>query len=211
MFLFLKRIVDLILSLLILIIFSPLIIIISLVIWYKLGLPVLFGQIRPGKNGKPFKIIKFRTMSNEYDTSGNPLPDNLRINGIGRFLRKTSLDEFPEFLNVLLGDMSIVGPRPLLMKYLPYFTEREQKRHEVKPGITGLSQVNGRNLLTWDQRLEMDVKYVENLSIHLDMKIFFQTIGNVITQKDVLEVSSEHIPDFDDYRKNRIKGERHGS
>ena len=150
-------------------------------------------------------------MTNALDDQGNLLPDQNRTAGIGRFVRKTSMDELPEFLNVLKGDMSIVGPRPLLVKYLPYFTEREKKRHDVKPGITGLAQINGRNLLTWDERLEMDVKYVENSSTWLDTKILFLTVVNVIRQKDVLAVSSETVPDFDDYRKDQLKKNKIGN
>jgi len=201
----LKRIVDFVLSFILIVGISPVIIILFLVIWLKIGWPVFFTQLRPGKHGKAFKIIKFRTMVNAYDPQGNLLPDNLRTPGIGRLFRRTSLDELPEFLNVLKGDMSLVGPRPLLMKYMPFFTEREQKRHNVKPGITGLSQVNGRNLLTWDQRLEMDVQYVENSSIILDIKILLLTIRDVIFQRGVLEVSSEQIPDFDDFRKRQTE------
>jgi lipopolysaccharide/colanic/teichoic acid biosynthesis glycosyltransferase len=143
-------------------------------------------------------------MSNENDANGQLLPDTLRTPKIGRFLRKTSLDELPEFLNVLMGDMSLVGPRPLLVKYLPYFNERENIRHNVRPGITGLAQVSGRNLLSWDDRLEIDVQYVEKMSFLLDFKIIFLTFVNIIRQKDVLAVSSEYIPDFDDYRKEQI-------
>jgi len=144
-------------------------------------------------------------MTNASDAQGKLLPDQFRTTFLGRYIRKTSMDELPEFFNVLKGDMALVGPRPLLIKYMPYFTERERKRHEVKPGITGLAQVNGRNLLTWDERLEMDVKYVENISIWLDAKIFFLTIIKVIRQKDVLAVSSETVPDFDDYRKAQLR------
>jgi len=173
-------------------------------VWFNLGWPVFYIQERPGRNGKPFNIIKFRTMTNKCDDHGNLLPDQVRTTTIGRFIRKASLDELPEFFNVLKGDMSLVGPRPLLIKYLPYFTERERQRHNVKPGITGLAQVNGRNLLSWDMRLEMDVKYVENMSFWLDVRIIFLTIINVIAQKDVLAVSSEQVPDFDDYRRDQI-------
>lgn len=150
-------------------------------------------------------------MTNTLDAQGSLLPDQMRTTGLGRFIRKTSLDELPEFFNVLIGDMSLVGPRPLLVKYLPYFNERERKRHNVRPGITGLAQVNGRNLLTWDERLEMDVKYVENLTTWLDIKILFSTIIKVIRQKDVLAVSSEIIPDFDDYRKDQLKNNKIGN
>ena len=148
-------------------------------------------------------MVKFRSMTNERDEQGELLADQLRITSLGRFIRRTSLDELPELVNVLRGDMSLIGPRPLLMKYLPYYTEREMKRHEVRPGITGWAQVNGRNLLEWDNRLEMDVEYVEKLSFGLDIRILFKTIGEVMGQHDVLEVSSETVPDFDDYRKQK--------
>ena len=170
-----KRIFDIIVSLIGLTVSLPFTWVLFLLIWIKLGWPVFFTQQRPGLNAIPFKMIKFRTMTNERDSQGNLLADHLRVTGLGRFIRKTSLDELPELFNVLKGDMSIVGPRPLLVKYLPYYTERENKRHKVRPGITGLAQVNGRNLLSWDKRLEMDVKYVETLCIWRDMKIIFVT------------------------------------
>jgi lipopolysaccharide/colanic/teichoic acid biosynthesis glycosyltransferase len=200
-----KRIFDIIISLTGILVLLPFFIVLFALIWIKLGRPVFFTQERPGRHAIPFKMIKFRTMTNERDAQGNLLADHLRISGLGRFIRKTSLDELPELFNVLKGDMSVVGPRPLLVKYLPYYTEREQKRHNVRPGITGLAQVNGRNLLTWDKRLEMDVIYVETLSIWLDMRIIFLTMIQVIQQRDVLAVSSETVPDFDDYRKDQGK------
>ena len=183
----------------------PVMILFFFLVWFQHGWPVFFTQERPGQFGSPFKIVKFRTMTNGSDAQGNLLSDHRRATELGRFMRKTSLDELPEFFNVLKGDMSLVGPRPLLVKYLPYYTDREKKRHNVKPGVTGLAQVKGRNLLTWDERLETDVQYVENLSVWLDIKILFLTIYNVIRQKDVLAVSSEQIPDFDDYRKDQLK------
>lgn len=204
----LKRIVDILISLIGLLVALPFLILLFLLIWIRLGWPVFFTQNRPGRNGVAFKMIKFRTMTNERDAQGNLLPDQDRVTKLGRLIRKTSLDELPELFNVLKGDMSVVGPRPLLLKYLPYYTEREKLRHKVRPGITGLAQVNGRNLLSWDKRLEMDVVYVETFSIWLDLKIIFQTFVQVIGQRDVLEVSSETVPDFDDFRKEqRKKGE----
>jgi lipopolysaccharide/colanic/teichoic acid biosynthesis glycosyltransferase len=207
----LKRLIDFSGSFIGLIVFAPLLIMLLFLVWFKHGWPVFFTQERPGRHGKPFKMIKFRTMTNDCDPQGNLLADSIRTTKTGRFMRKNSLDELPELFNVLKGDMSLVGPRPLLVKYLPYFTEREKKRHSIKPGITGLAQVNGRNLLTWDERLEMDVQYVENLSIGLDIKILFLTIINVVRQRDVLAVSSEFIPDFDDYRKDQLKNKTLGN
>lgn len=206
---YMKRIFDIVVSLLGLLAFLPFLLVLFLLIWIKLGWPVFFTQERPGRNAVPFKMIKFRTMTNERDAEGKLLPDQERITGLGRFIRKASLDELPELFNVLKGDMSIVGPRPLLVKYLPFYTDRENLRHKVRPGITGLAQVNGRNLLTWDKRLELDVIYVETLSIWLDMRIIFRTFEQVIRQKDVLAVSSETIPDFDDFRKDQLKAGRH--
>lgn len=200
-----KRIFDFIFSIFCLILILPVMGLLVFIIWIKLGRPVFFIQERPGRNGKIFKMIKFRTMSNTCDANGNLLADSLRTSGIGRFMRKTSLDELPEIFNVIKGDMSIIGPRPLLVKYLPYYTKRENKRHNIRPGITGLSQINGRNLLSWDERLEMDVIYVENQCIWLDIRILVLTFLKVIKQKDALPVSSEIIPDFDVYRKEQLK------
>lgn len=204
-----KRIFDIIVSLIGLIVALPFLLVLFLLIWIKLGWPVFFTQERPGRNGIIFKMIKFRTMTNERDSQGKLLPDQLRITGLGRFIRKASLDELPELYNVLKGDMSIVGPRPLLVKYLPYYSERENLRHKVRPGITGLAQVSGRNLLTWDKRLETDVVYVESLSMRLDMRIIFLTFVQVIRQRDVLAVSSETVPDFDDFRKDQLNSGKH--
>jgi lipopolysaccharide/colanic/teichoic acid biosynthesis glycosyltransferase len=198
-----KRFFDIIVSFIALIVFMPFLILLFILVWIKLGWPAFFTQERPGKNAVPFQMIKFRTMTNERDPDGNLMPDQVRITGLGRFIRKASLDELPEIFNVLKGNMSIVGPRPLLVKYLPYYSKRESMRHLVRPGITGLAQVNGRNILSWDKRLEMDVQYIENWSFWLDLKIIFITVGNVIRQRDVLAVSSETVPDFDDYRKEQ--------
>ena len=197
----LKRLLDFLFALTAIVLAAPLMILLAVLIRLRLGGPVLFAQERPGLGAKAFKMVKFRSMTNERDADGELLPDVERITSLGRFLRKTSLDELPGFFNVLRGDMSVIGPRPLLMKYLPYYTERESKRHLVRPGITGWAQVNGRNLLNWDKRLEMDVEYVEGMSLGFDIRILFKTIGNVLRQDDVLSVSSETVPDFDDYRR----------
>ena len=201
MYRYFKRWLDFLSSLAAIVILSPLLLLLIILIRVKLGAPVFFTQERPGMGGAAFRMIKFRSMTNARDEQGALLPDQLRITGLGRFLRRTSLDELPELINVLKGDMSVIGPRPLLMKYLPYYSEREMRRHEVRPGITGWAQVNGRNLLNWDKRLEMDVEYVESMSLGMDLKILFRTVGDVLRQSDVLEVSSETVPDFDDYRK----------
>ena len=163
-----KRIFDLVWAFLVLIVLAPVLIVIALLVRIKLGSPVLFRQMRPGLREKPFTIFKFRTMTDARGKDGKLLPDAQRLTRLGAFLRKTSIDELPELINVLKGDMSIVGPRPLFMDYLPYYTAREHLRHVIRPGITGLSQVHGRNYLQWDDRLEMDVRYVEKISFFLD-------------------------------------------
>ncbi len=180
-----KRMFDLVVAILGLIVVSPIVFIAALLVRIKLGSPVLFRQMRPGLQEKPFAILKFRTMTDALDMNGKPLPDTQRLTRLGAFLRKTSIDELPELLNVLKGDMSLVGPRPLFVEYLPYYTDREKLRHTVRPGITGLSQVNGRNYLPWDERLKMDVQYVEKMSFSLDIKIIFQTIFQVLKAKNV--------------------------
>ena len=201
MYRYFKRWLDLGSSFMAIILLAPVLILLMILIRIKLGGPVFFTQDRPGLGSKVFKMVKFRSMTNERDEKGELLPDQMRITTLGRFLRRTSLDELPELINVLRGDMSVIGPRPLLVKYLPFYTKREMKRHEVRPGITGWAQVNGRNLLNWDKRLELDAEYVETMSIGLDIRILLRTINDVIRQSDVLEVSSETVPDFDDYRK----------
>lgn len=202
MYHFFKRIFDFSATLLGLVIILPLFIIIAILVWINHGLPVIFRQERVGKNEKIFIMYKFRTMTNENDQYGNLLPDNKRITKFGSFIRKTSLDELPELINVLKGDMSLVGPRPLLPRYLPYYTSRERLRHKVRPGITGLAQVNGRNILNWDERLELDVQYVENLSFISDLKIFFKTF--IIIFKPSKNVGLNIIDDYDVYKKNLI-------
>lgn len=198
-----KRGFDLLASLLGLLLVSPLLALIALVV--KLGSPgsVLFRQERPGLHGKPFTLYKFRTMTNTRDENGSLLPDEQRITRLGRFLRRTSLDELPELWNVLKGDMSLVGPRPLLMEYLPYYTERERKRHTVRPGITGLAQVSGRNQLGWDERLEVDVKYVEEHTLWLDIRILLKTVQKVLTCDDVIEVPGAVQQTLVEYREGK--------
>ena len=160
-----------------------------------------FFQKRPGKDAKVFKIIKFKTMTDHKDASGKLLPDSERLTSIGKWVRKYSLDELPQLINVLIGDMAFVGPRPLLIKYLPYYTAEEHKRHQVRPGITGLAQISGRNYLNWDDRLKKDVWYVEQLSFKLDLEIMIKTVKNVLTSKDVAINPNLIIQDLDDIRK----------
>ncbi|MDO4302498.1 MAG: sugar transferase [Bacillota bacterium] len=184
---FVKRWLDIVLSGAALVVLSPVIAILALLVRMKLGSPVIFKQERPGYRTRIFTLKKFRTMTDERDEQGNLLPDARRLTGFGRLLRRTSLDELPELWNIFCGDMSLIGPRPLLVSYLPYYTEREQLRHTVRPGLTGLAQVSGRNFLEWDKRLEKDAEYVENLSFGLDVKIFFATIKAVFVHDDIAE------------------------
>jgi sugar transferase EpsL len=185
MYLIIKRLTDIIVSIFCLLLLSPTLIIVALLIRLTFGSPVMFCQIRPGLHGKPFRMIKFRTMTNEGDENGHLLSDEKRITKFGMFLRKTSIDELPELLNVLKGDMSLVGPRPLLMQYLPLYTPEQARRHEVKPGITGLAQVNGRNAISWEQKFEYDIWYLEHQSLLLDIKILFLTVWKVLRHDDI--------------------------
>lgn len=183
---FLKRFFDFWIALIALICISPILIVVT--IWLHFankGAGAFFFQDRPGKDGKIFKVIKFKSMTDERDAEGNLLPNEKRITKVGRFVRKTSLDELPQLVNVLKGDMALIGPRPLLPEYMPYYTEREQLRHSVRPGISGWAQVNGRNTVKWDDRLAMDVYYVEHLSLAMDLKVIFTTIKNVLASKDI--------------------------
>ena len=182
---FFKRILDFIAALLLIILFSPIMLWAAWRIRRELGLPVLFTQARPGLNAKIFKIYKFRTMSDERDANGNLLPDELRLKGFGAKLRASSIDELPQLFNVLKGDMSFIGPRPLLVEYLPLYSPRQASRHSVRPGITGLAQVNGRNDISWAAKLEYDAIYAENLSFLLDIKIAFLTIKKVLKKEGV--------------------------
>lgn len=182
---YIKRLIDIILSLTILILFCWLYIILAILVKIKLGSPVLFKQPRPGKNEKIFNMYKFRTMTDAKDEYGNLLPDEKRLPEFGKKLRATSLDELPEFINILKGDMSFVGPRPLLVKYLPLYNEEQHHRHDVRPGLTGWAQVNGRNLISWEDRFEKDIYYVNNQSFLLDLKIVFMTIAVVFKHNDI--------------------------
>jgi len=191
-----KNIFDKTLALLLITLFSPIYLIVSLLIWWRMGRPILFRQKRPGLHGEIFEIYKFRTMTDEKDEDGNLLPDEQRLVGIGKFIRSTSLDELPQLFNVLKGDMSFVGPRPLLIEYLPLYNERQKKRHDVKPGITGWAQVNGRNAISWEQKFEYDVWYVEHQSFLLDMKILWMTFLKVLKRSGINSSTSATMEKF---------------
>ncbi|WP_044500698.1 sugar transferase [Pseudomonas saudimassiliensis] len=180
-----KRGFDFIVSLIGLVVLAPVIVVVAVLIHRKLGSPVFFRQTRPGLNGKPFAMVKFRTMRDATDKHGNPLPDDQRMTPFGSFLRATSLDELPELWNVLKGDMSLVGPRPLLMEYLPLYSPEQYRRHEVRPGVTGWAQINGRNSLSWDEKFKLDVWYVDNRSLWLDIKILFLTVKKVLIRDGI--------------------------
>lgn len=189
---FFKRVIDFILSLLTIIILSPLLLILTILGAIKMKGNPFFTQDRPGKDEKIFKLIKFRTMTNEKDENGELLPDEKRLIPYGQFLRSTSLDELPEFFNILIGQMAIVGPRPLLVRYLPRYNKEQHRRHEVRPGLTGLAQVSGRNLISWDEKFKMDVWYVDHLSFKLDIQIFIATIKAVI-KRDGIQIGEEEF------------------
>ena len=185
--LLLKRILDIIFSLLLLVIISPLALLISIIVYLFLGFPVFFCQRRPGLNSKPFTIYKFRTMKELTDTKGNLLDDEKRLTWLGQFLRSTSLDEIPELINVLNGSMSFVGPRPLMMEYLTEYSPEQSRRHEVRPGITGLAQINGRNMLPWEEKFKLDVWYVDNWNLWIDFKILLRTLYIVLRRDGINE------------------------
>lgn len=185
-----KRIIDILGAGLGLVLLSPVLAILAYKIRREMGSPVLFRQTRPGRDGKPFQMIKFRTMRNAIDVSGRPLPDAERLTKLGRFLRSSSLDELPELWNVLKGEMSLVGPRPLLMEYLPLYSPEQARRHEVRPGVTGWAQVNGRNAISWEEKFALDVWYVDNRSLWLDLKIVWLTIRKVI-KRDGISAAGE--------------------
>lgn len=193
---FIKRILDIILSFLALVILSPLLILTAFLIRIKLGATVFFKQLRPGKNEKIFGILKFRTMTDAKDENGNLLPDEIRLTRFGQFLRSTSIDELPELLNILNGDMSIVGPRPLLVQYLERYNEEQKHRHDVKPGLTGLAQVNGRNGITWEEKFHYDLEYVKNITFYGDCKIIFQTVMKVFGREGISSATSVTMEEF---------------
>lgn len=191
-----KRVLDFTVALVVLIVLGPLMLLIALLVRLYLGSPVVFRQKRPGLHGKPFAMYKFRTMTDTRDSQGNLLPDEKRLSFFGRFLRNTSLDELPELFNVLKGDMSLVGPRPLLMEYLGWYTPEQARRHEVRPGITGWAQVNGRNALTWEEKFRLDVWYVDNRTLWLDLKILWFTVVKVIRREGVAHAEHATMPEF---------------
>lgn len=202
---YIKRILDIISSFLAIILLSPLLGMLTVIGAFEMKGNPFFTQERPGKDEKIFKLIKFRTMTNAKDKDGNLLSDADRLTRYGKFLRNTSLDELPELFNILKGDMSVIGPRPLLVEYLPYYNQREKHRHDVRPGLTGLAQVNGRNSLDWEHRFECDVEYVENLSFFSDVKILLKTIQKVIQRSDVAEDTNETEGNFAEIRAKQLK------
>ncbi len=192
---YVKRMLDILIALLLLLLLSPVFLIVAVLVRVKLGSPVIFHQQRPGYQEKIFKLCKFRTMTQEKDADGNLLPDAQRLTSFGNFLRKTSLDELPELWNILKGDMSLIGPRPLLVGYLPYYTKEERLRHSVRPGLTGLAQVSGRNFIAWDARLAKDVEYVQKISFGMDVKILIKTVI-VVFKKDDVAVETDSVEGF---------------
>lgn len=201
----LKRVFDFALSLCALIVLSPILLVLTVVGAYKMKGNPFFTQLRPGKDEKIFKLIKFRSMTCEKDENGELLPDAVRLTKYGKFLRSSSLDELPELFNILKGDMSIVGPRPLLVEYLPYYTEEERLRHSVRPGLTGLAQANGRNTNTWEQTFAFDLEYVDNLTFTMDIKVLFLTVFKVLKRSDILVAKQDGSGRLDVERRNRAQ------
>lgn len=191
-----KRPFDFFTALFALIILFPVLVMVAVLVRFRLGAPVLFKQVRPGIYGQPFMIMKFRTMTDERDGNGDLLPDEVRLTAFGKFLRSTSLDELPELINVLRGDMSLVGPRPLLTQYLDRYSYEQARRHDVKPGITGWAQINGRNAISWEDRFKLDIWYVDNLSPWLDIKIIIMTVAKVIKRADITEEGQATMTEF---------------
>lgn len=194
-----KRLLDILLSALALIVLSPVMLVVAILVRLKLGSPVIFKQERPGKDEKIFSMYKFRTMTDQRDQQGNLLPDSIRLTPFGKLLRSTSLDELPELWNILKGDMSFVGPRPQLVRDMVFMSSKQRQRHQVRAGLTGLAQVNGRNNLTWEDKIEWDLKYLENISFLADIKIIFQTVEKVLKRSDVVREGTESDLDFGDY------------
>ncbi|WP_144478311.1 sugar transferase [Cytobacillus oceanisediminis] len=202
---FVKRPMDFILSLIAIIVLSPVFLVVAFLVRTKLGSPVLFKQKRPGLNEELFMMYKFRTMTDGRDKDGEFLSDSVRLTKFGRLLRSTSLDELPELFNILKGDMSIIGPRPLAVQYLPYYTEQERVRHTVRPGLSGLAQINGRNTASWEQRFSYDIKYVTKITFIGDLRIIIGTIMKAVKRADIGERGVDSPPDFDKYRKNKLE------
>ena len=194
---FVKRFLDIILSLTAIILLSPVLLVLALLVRIKLGSPVLFRQKRPGYHGEIFELMKFRTMTDKKDENGNLLPDEIRLTDFGKKLRSTSLDELPEFLNILKGDMSFVGPRPLLVQYLPLYSKEQARRHDVLPGLTGWAQVNGRNAISWEEKFKYDVEYVDNISFPMDVKIVFMTVSSVLKREGISSEGSATMEFFE--------------
>ena len=199
---FFKRLIDIVASSLVVILFCWLYAILALIVRFNLGSPIIFTQDRPGKNGKVFKLYKFRSMSDKRDENGELLPDKMRLNKFGRILRSTSLDELPELFNIIKGDMSIVGPRPLLVKYLPFYNAHDARRHEVRPGLTGLAQVSGRNAMSWKEKFEKDIEYVDNLTFLMDLKVVLMTIKKVFIREGI-EFEEGHQPIMEYFQENK--------
>ena len=191
-----KRLFDIFFSIFLLVLLSPLLVLIAILVWIFIGRPVLFSQIRPGLNEELFTLVKFRTMTNETDSNGVLLEDVLRLNKFGKFLRSTSLDELPELWNILKGEMSFVGPRPLLVEYLPLYSSQQKERHNVRPGITGWAQINGRNAISWEEKFDLDVWYVGHRTFWLDIRILFMTVSSVIKREGVSAQSHATMPIF---------------
>lgn len=202
---YIKRMLDFILALIAIVVLSPVILITALLVRTKLGSPVIFCQKRPGKDEKIFSMYKFRSMTDEKDENGNLLPDEVRLTGFGKKLRATSLDELPELFNILKGDMSIVGPRPLMARYLEYYNDEERLRHKVRPGLTGYAQVHGRNNVSWDERMKQDVYYTKNISIQMDIKVIIDTIWLVLKREGT---DNNNMENFDDFRKRQWEDEK---
>lgn len=196
-----KRFLDIFISLTAIVLLSPLLVLLWILVRSRLGKPALFTQERPGRDEKIFRLYKFRSMTDEKDEKGELLPDEIRLTSFGRLLRSTSLDELPELFNILKGDMSLIGPRPLLVRYLPYYTQEERHRHDVRPGLTGLAQVNGRNALGWEERFAFDLEYVNHLTLGMDLKILAMTAGKVLKRSGTLSGAEQTVADFDVYRK----------
>lgn len=201
----LKRLLDIVIASIALVLLSPLYFYVAYKVKKNLGSPVLFRQVRPGLHGKPFEMIKFRTMKDALDEQGNPLPDSERLTPFGKMLRSTSLDEMPELWNVIKGDMSVVGPRPLLMEYLPLYNKEQAKRHDVRPGMTGHAQVNGRNAISWEEKFKLDTWYVENRSLWLDFKIMLQTVKKVVAKDDISEAGEATMSKFTGTNNKELK------